>query len=182
MHDESPKRLLLHACCGVCSAYVPDMLRREFDVAIYYDNPNIAPREEFERRAEAARTMANLYGIPFILVPQEPDGWYREVQGHEGDRENGERCRRCIAHRLASTFRYAKEHGFAVVATTISVSRRKDVKMVHAVGRELGKDYGMAFLDRDWRKGGGESESQNRAKAAGIYRQTYCGCVYSKTR
>jgi epoxyqueuosine reductase len=182
MDSPAPRsKLLLHACCGVCSAYVPDILRREYDVTIYYDNPNIAPREEFDRRADAARTMAEKYGLPFILVPQEPVEWYRAVRGHAKDRENRERCRKCIAHRLASAFAYAKRHHFDIVATTISVSRRKDIHQVHAVGRELSEIYGTPFLDRDWRKGGGEDESQRRAVAAGIYRQEYCGCVFSKS-
>jgi len=172
-------KLLLHACCGVCSSYVPDLLQREFTVTIYYDNPNIAPSDEFDRRAEAARTMAEKYGLPFILVPQEPVAWYRAVRGHAGDRENGERCRKCIAHRMASAFDYAKRNGFDAVATTVSVSRRKKIGMVHDIGRRLSTIYGIAYLDRDWRKGGGEQESQRRAREAGIYRQEYCGCVYS---
>jgi hypothetical protein len=175
-------KLLLHACCGVCSAYVPEILRDEYDVTVYYDNPNIFPQEEFERRAEAARIMARKYGIPFVLVPQQPREWYRTVRGHAKDRENGERCRKCITHRLDAAFRYAKNHGFDIVATTVSVSRRKNIEQVHVAGRSLSEIYEIPFLDRDWRKGGGEDESQRRAKAAGIYRQDYCGCVYSLVR
>ncbi len=179
--DRSPSRpkLLLHACCGVCSAYVPEILRDEYDVTIYYDNPNIFPQEEFDRRAEAARVMAEKYGLPFILVPQGTIDWYRAVRGHAKARENGERCRKCITHRLDAAFRYAKTHHFDIVATTVSVSRRKNIEQVHAAGRALASVHGIPFLDRDWRKGGGERESQRRAKEAGIYRQEYCGCVYS---
>jgi epoxyqueuosine reductase len=173
-------KLLLHACCGVCSAYVPDLLRREYDVTMYYDNPNISPSEEFDRRAEAARAMAKAYGIPFILVPQEPVSWYRSVRGHAKDRENGERCRKCIVHRMDSAFRYAKANGFEIVATTLGVSRRKKVEMVNDAGRRLSEIHGIPYLDRDFRKSGGEEESQRRARESGIYRQTYCGCVYSK--
>lgn len=175
-------KLLLHACCGVCSAYVPELLIPDYDVTIYFENSNIYPSDEFRRRADAAREMAGRYKIPFIEVTQDEVSWYRAVQGRAQDRENGERCATCMAFRLDRAFAYAKENGFDIVACTLGVSRRKKIDMVHAVGRTLSEKYDIPFLDRDWKKGGGEDESQRRAKEAGIYRQEYCGCVYSKVR
>ncbi len=178
-----PKRrpkLLLHACCGVCSAYMPELLIPDYDVTIYFENSNIYPSDEFRKRADAARAMAKQHGIPFIEVSQDEPAWYRAVQGHAQDRENGDRCAKCMAFRLDRAFAYAEEHGFDIVACTLGVSRRKKIEMVHEVGRTLSEKYGIPFLDRDWKKGGGEDESQRRAKEAGIYRQEYCGCVYSK--
>jgi hypothetical protein len=179
-HPAHRPKLLLHACCGVCSAYVPELLIPDYDVTIYFENSNIYPSDEFRKRADAAREMAKQHGIPFIEVSQDEPSWYRAVQGHAQDRENGERCAKCMAFRLDHAFAYAKEHGFDVVACTLGVSRRKKIDMVHAVGKTLSEKYGIPFLDRDWKKGGGEDESQRRAKEAGIYRQEYCGCVYSR--
>ncbi|MCW1892210.1 MAG: epoxyqueuosine reductase QueH [Candidatus Uhrbacteria bacterium] len=182
MSEQHKPKLLLHACCGVCSAYVPELLIPDYDVTIYYENSNIYPSEEFRRRADATREMAKRYGIPFIEISQDEPSWYRSVQGHSQERENGERCQKCMAFRLDHAFAYAKEHGFSVVACTLGVSRRKKIDMVHGIGRALSEKYGISFLERDWKKGGGEDESQRRAKEAGIYRQEYCGCVYSKVR
>lgn len=174
-------RLLLHACCGVCSAYVPELLIPDYDVTIHYENSNIYPPEEFKRRADAAREMAKRYNIAFIEVKQDEPSWYRAVQGHSQDKENGPRCEKCMRFRLDRAFAYAKENEFDIVACTLGVSRRKNINMVNGVGRVMSEKYGIPFLDRDWKKGGGEIESQRRAKESGIYRQEYCGCVYSKT-
>ncbi|MFA5129875.1 MAG: epoxyqueuosine reductase QueH [Patescibacteria group bacterium] len=172
-------RLLLHVCCGVCSAYIPELLAPDFDVTMYYDNPNIYPAEEFRKRADAAKEMAKRYGMAFVEVPQNVESWNLAVVGHATDRENGERCRLCMVHRLDSAFAYAKEHQFDAVACTLGVSRRKHIDMVNAIGKQLSDAYGIPFLDRDWRKNGGEDESQRRAREYGIYRQEYCGCIYS---
>jgi hypothetical protein len=172
-------RLLLHACCGVCSAYVPELLLPEFDVTAYYENSNLYPSAEFARRRDAAKTMAERYGLPFLEAPYDPAEWTRSVAGMAREPENGKRCAACIRFRLDRTFAHAKENGFAWVATTLSVSRRKRTDMINAVGADLAQRHGLSFLGRDWKKGNGETISQERAKAAGIYRQTYCGCVYS---
>ncbi|MFA6429387.1 MAG: epoxyqueuosine reductase QueH [Patescibacteria group bacterium] len=172
-------RLLLHVCCGVCSAYIPELLLPEFDVTVYFENSNIYPSEEFDRRCEAAQTMAKTFDVPFIEAERRPVEWYRAVAGHAQDPERGARCGLCIKFRLQKTFAFAKEQGFDWVATTLSVSRRKNVATINALGEELSRTYDVAFLGRDWKKGNGEVLSQNRAREAGIYRQDYCGCVYS---
>ncbi|MFH1078100.1 MAG: epoxyqueuosine reductase QueH [Patescibacteria group bacterium] len=172
-------RLLLHACCGVCSSYVPELLLPEFDVTVYYENSNLYPSAEFDRRRDAAKTMAERYGLAFIEAPYDPVAWTRSVAGMAQEPENGKRCTSCIRFRLDRTFAFAKGHGFAWVATTLSVSRRKRTDMINAVGANLAQQHGLSFLGRDWKKGNGEIISQERAKTAGIYRQSYCGCVYS---
>jgi predicted adenine nucleotide alpha hydrolase (AANH) superfamily ATPase len=177
-HELRPK-LLLHACCGVCSSYVPEVLIPEYDVTLYFENSNIWPSDEFRRRAHAARVMAGRYGAGFVVPDQDKEAWFRAVRGHASDPENGERCRLCIAFRLEKTFAYAKERGFDAVATTLGVSRTKRIEMISEIGNRLSNAFGIPFLDRDWKKKGGEGESQSRSKNAGIYRQVYCGCVYS---
>ena len=176
----TPKpRLLLHVCCGVCSAYIPEILTPDYDVTMYYENSNIYPAEEFRRRADAARTISEKYGASFIEVSQQQDEWNLAVAGHAQDPENGKRCELCMSYRLDQAFQYAKNHQFDIVACTLGVSRRKQIEMVNTIGRILSEKYQIPFMDRDWKKNGGEVESQRRAKESGIYRQDYCGCVYS---
>lgn len=172
-------RLLLHACCGVCSAYVPELLIPDFDVTVYYENSNIYPQEEYFRRLDAAKTMAAKYGLEFIEPAYAPEDWERTVRGREQDGENGPRCRLCINFRLDRTFAFARDNGFGWIATTLSVSRRKNSQMINEIGALLADRYGINFLGKDWKKQNGENLSQERAKAANIYRQTYCGCRYS---
>jgi hypothetical protein len=172
-------RLLLHVCCGVCSAYVPELLLPNFDVTAYYDNSNIYPSEEFYRRQEAAKIMADTFHLSFIEASYQPDDWLTGTKGLEDAPENGKRCVYCIKYRLAKTFKYANQNDFAWVATTLSVSRRKNIQMVNMIGKDLAEETGLSFLGEDWKKNGGETESQQRAKQAGIYRQNYCGCKFS---
>ncbi|MFZ6014798.1 MAG: epoxyqueuosine reductase QueH [Patescibacteria group bacterium] len=174
------QKLLLHACCGVCSAYVPERLMPDFDVTVYYENSNIYPSDEFHRRQEAARIMAQGFGLPFIEPDYNPKDWFKAVRGLRAEPERGKRCDACFLHRLDKTFAYAKTHGFTAVATTLSVSRRKNVDQINAIGYALADQYGIEFIGKDWKKGNGENISQQRARDAGIYRQNYCGCVYSK--
>lgn len=180
--DSKKPKLLLHVCCGVCSAYIPEILTPDYDVTMYYENSNIYPADEFKRRADAARSIAQTYGAVFIEAPQDQDAWNLAVAGHAQDPENGERCGLCMGFRLDRAFAYAKAHDFDVVACTLGVSRRKNIEMVNSIGKNLSERYEIPFMDRDWKKGGGEVESQRRAKEAGIYRQDYCGCVYSRKK
>lgn len=174
------KKLLLHACCGVCSAYVPERLMPDFDVSIYYENSNIYPSDEFYRRQEAAKFMADSFKLPFIEAPYKPEEWFKDVRGLKDEPERGKRCDACFYHRLDKTFQYAKDQGFSAAATTLSVSRRKNVDQINQIGYALSEKYGIEFAGKDWKKENGENISQQRARDAGIYRQDYCGCIYSR--
>lgn len=172
-------KLLLHVCCGVCSSYVPERLLPDFDVTVYFENSNLYPTAEFFKRREAAMIMADKFGIDFISAPHDSPAWFRSVRGHAKDPERGPRCAKCIGFRLDRTFEYARQNNFEWIATTLSVSRRKNIDMINILGKNLANEYGLNFLGKDWKKENGELVSQQRAKAAGIYRQDYCGCVYS---
>jgi len=158
---------------------VPELLVPDYDVTVYYENSNLYPTEEFFRRRDAARTMADRNGLDFIEAPYSPRDWYSNVRGHNREPEGGKRCSLCIAFRLDRTFVFAKTGGWDWVATTLSVSRRKNADVINSIGAELARGHGLNFLGRDWKRANGENLSQERAKAAGIYRQDYCGCVYS---
>jgi len=123
--------------------------------------------------------MAERYNLVFIEAPHDQDSWDDAVRGHEADKENETRCKKCIAFRMDRTFAYAKANGFDWVATTLSVSRRKVTSHINEIGASLAEKHRLSFLGRDWKKANGENISQERAKTAGIYRQTYCGCRYS---
>lgn len=172
-------RLLLHACCGVCSSYVPERLMPEFDVTLYFENSNLYPEREFYRRQEAAQFMARRFSLPFIMADYRPGAWFKHVRGLSREPERGARCEKCVAFRLDKTMEFAKQNGFDWVATTLSVSRRKNTDQINRLGSQLAEQYGINFLGRDWKKDNGEVISQARAKQANIYRQNYCGCVYS---
>ncbi len=173
-------KILLHACCGVCSALVPEKLMLDFEVSIYYENSNIYPSKEFYLRQQATRVMADSFKLPFIEAPYNPIEWYKTIRGLRDEPERGKRCNKCIFYRLDKTFKFAKSNNFNYVATTLSVSRRKDVNQINQIGQVLAEKYKIEFIGKDWKKQEGEKISQQRAKEAGIYIQNYCGCVYSK--
>lgn len=178
--NNMPKpKMLLHVCCGVCSAYVPEKLLPDYEVTVYFENSNLYPKTEFIKRMEAAQIMAQKFDLPFITADYEPAKWHAKVRGLSQEPERGARCAKCIAYRLDKTMNFAQKNNFTWVATTLSVSRRKNADDINALGLELARAYKINFLGKDWKKENGEKISQSRAQEAGIYRQNYCGCVYS---
>ncbi len=175
-------KLLLHVCCGVCSAYIPERLTSDFDVTFFFENSNLYPSAEFDRRCEAAHQIADFFKLPFLVAPYDSPAWFRAVRGFAQEPERGKRCDICMGFRLDRTFAYAVENGFDAVATTLSVSRRKNVDQINRLGHQLAEKYHLSFLGKDWKKENGEALSQRRARESGIYRQNYCGCVYSLSR
>jgi hypothetical protein len=161
---------------------VPELLLPEFEVTVYYENSNLYPKEEFFKRRDAAKVMADRFGLPFVEAPHDSFAWFQNVRGLAQEPEGGRRCASCIQFRLDRTFAFAKAHDFSYVATTLSVSRRKNTEQINAIGSLLSEKYSISFLGRDWKKQNGEMISQERAKTLGIYRQNYCGCVYSLVR
>ncbi len=174
-------KLLLHVCCGTCGSWVPRRLVHDYDLDLFYFNPNIHPKEEYVRRLESVREMARELDLVLIEVEYNPQGWFEAVRGHASDREGENRCSLCFSHRLGTTACYASEHGYDAFATTLTVGRRKSATKVNPIGFEAAQEYGIEFVDRDWKKGGGEDLSQLLAKEFDVYRQEYCGCVYSRT-
>lgn len=191
-------RLLLYVCCGTCGSWVPKRLSHEYDVTLFYFNPNIHPEEEYRRRLEGARLMAGELGLELIEGKYDPRSWFEfvlrtgptSVSLSSRDRltpvdptqepEGGARCQFCFEHRLRATAEHARDHGFDCFATTLTVGRRKKASIVNPIGERIASEVGIEFLDRDFKKAGGEDLSQIRAQELGVYRQEYCGCVYSK--
>lgn len=175
-------RLLLHSCCAPCSSYCLEYLSNYFEITVYYYNPNIED-EEFERRyLEQVRLVSELPVIhPVSVVKGEHDTgvYYRLVSGHENDPEGGERCRLCFELRLEEAAKYAKENGFDYFTTTLSISPLKDAQLLNTIGREMSERYGVPYLFSDFKKKNGYLRSIELSRQYSLYRQDYCGCVFS---
>lgn len=176
--------LLLHACCAPCSSYVLEYLSRYFSISILYYNPNIAPKEEYKkRRAELARLVSSMPLVhPVSLIPCEYDGgaFARIAKGYEDAPEGGERCERCFRLRLEEAARAAKRLGCDYFTTTLSISPLKNAGLLNAIGEEVGREIGVKHLPADFKKKNGYKRSIELSREYGLYRQDYCGCVYSK--
>lgn len=175
--------LLLHACCAPCSSAVLELLHQHFALTILYYNPNIAPPAEYHRReAELERFLrdAAYLDIPLVELPYRPEEFYEAVRGLEDEPERGARCTVCYRLRLEQAARYAAEHGFPWYTTTLSISPLKDPVRINALGQALGEQYGVRFLPSEFRKRDGYKRSLVLSAEYGLYRQDYCGCIFSK--
>ena len=173
-------KLLLHSCCGPCVINVIKKLAENYQVTVYYFNPNIHPRLEYlRRRDEVARHLAKI-GSQFIEGSYDTAKWFELTRGLEKEPERGKRCDVCFEFRLTETIKYAKENNFSFWATSLSISPHKNYQSISQIGQRLSKEYGLEFVDRDWKKQDGYKQACQLAKEEGFYRQNYCGCVYSK--
>jgi predicted adenine nucleotide alpha hydrolase (AANH) superfamily ATPase len=177
---EGAPTLLLHICCAPCSSTVVERLAAEYGVTAHFYNPNIHPREEYERRLQETKRWCETTGVPLVADAYDESRWHELVRGHEGDPERGERCWICYEMRLRRTGEYAREHGFEWFTTTLTLSPHKDAARVNEIGRRLGEELGVRWLEADFKKGGGYERSLELSREHGFYRQAYCGCVYSR--
>ncbi len=176
--------LLLHSCCAPCSSYVLEYLSSYFRITVFYYNPNISSQEEYSLRLqEQKRLIEQLpakYPISLIEGEYEPKKFYDLAKGLEKCPERGERCQKCYRLRLEETAKLAKETGADYFATTLTLSPLKDAKALNTIGEELGEEYGTRYLPSDFKKRGGYLRSIELSKEYDLYRQNFCGCVYSK--
>lgn len=172
-------KILLHICCAVCASSVIERLLCEgHKVTGYFYNPNIHPQDEYKKRLEAARKVAKEWNIDLVEGPYDRQRWFELVKGKEYASEGGERCRICFTMRLKKAFEhYLKEHKFDAFTTTLSVSPLKDAILVNSIGREIGGDE--RFICADFKKKDGFKRANELSKEWDLYRQHYCGCIYS---
>lgn len=181
-------RLLLHSCCAPCSSYCMEYLREYFRITVFYYNPNITEREEYLKRVKEEIRLIDAYNlqtserneIKFIEGDYEPDRFLEMAKGLENCAEGGERCFRCYEMRLRKTAELAEEMQFDYFTTTLTISPMKNAEKLNEIGERLGKEYGVHWLPSDFKKRGGYQRSIELSKEYGLYRQNYCGCVYSK--
>ena len=174
-------KLLLHSCCAPCAGEIMEaLLASNIDFAIYFYNPNIHPRQEYEIRKEENIKFAKQHNIPFIDADYDKDNWFARVKGLEWEPERGKRCTACFDMRFERTALYAHEHGFPVICTTLGISRWKDMDQINASGIKAAERYpDMTYWTYNWRKKGGSGRMYEIAKRENFYKQEYCGCVYS---
>lgn len=189
---ESAPTLFLHSCCAPCSSYVLEYLRRYFRITVFYYNPNITEEEEYRKRAAEQKRLIAAYnaelpegkrpGHPIQVVEgdYEPECFFQIAKGLEQCPEGGERCFACYELRLRETAKRAKAGGCDYFTTTLSISPLKNAAKLNEIGERLAEEYGVAWLPSDFKKKDGYKRSIELSREYGLYRQDYCGCVYSR--
>lgn len=175
--------LLLHSCCAPCSSYVLEYLSDYFKITVLYYNPNIYPPSEFDKRVLEQRhlieQMEVTYPVAFTMLPFESGEFYSAVKNYEALPEGGERCFRCYRLRLEQTAKIAKEQNFDYFTTTLSISPLKNAVWLNEIGEELASLYDVSYLTSDFKKKNGYQRSVALSSEYGLYRQEYCGCIFS---
>ena len=176
-------RLLLHSCCAPCSSYVLEYLSQYFAITVLYYNPNIFPEEEYRKRvAEQKRLIAELPAknpIAFMEGRYQPEEFFAVAKGLEDAPEGGDRCRKCFRLRLEETAKLAAEGGYDYFTTTLSISPLKNAQALNEIGQEAAEIYEVTHLPSDFKKRGGYQRSIELSREYELYRQNFCGCVYS---
>jgi predicted adenine nucleotide alpha hydrolase (AANH) superfamily ATPase len=178
--------LLLHSCCAPCSSYTLEYLSQYFSITVYYYNPNIYPEEEFHKRVEEEKRLISelptKHPVKMISGDYEPKAFYDIAKGLEDVAEGGERCFRCYRLRLEKTAQLARDMGFDYFTTTLSISPLKRSEKINEIGDDVAKSYGVKFLPSDFKKRGGFLRSIQLSKDYNLYRQNYCGCIFSQRK
>ena len=177
-------RLLLHSCCAPCGSYVLEYLSDYFEITVFYYNPNISPAEEYEKRAaeqqHLIRELPAKHPIHLVVGAYEPERFYAVSRSLEQVPDGGERCFRCFRLRLEEAAKMAAEGGFDYFATTLTISPLKNAQKLNEIGEELSELYKVEHLPSDFKKKNGYKRSVELSALYGLYRQNYCGCVFSK--
>ena len=176
--------LLLHSCCAPCSSYCLAVLSQYFKVTVFYYNPTIYPPEEYEMRVKEQQRFINEYPmtneVRFVEGPYDTEHFYNMAKGLEKVPEGGERCFKCYELRLRESAKYALDNGFDFFTTTLSISPLKNAQKLNEIGKQLEEEFGVKYLYSDFKKKEGYKKSTEISNEYGMYRQYYCGCVYSK--
>lgn len=179
-----PPRLLLHCCCAPCSSYVLEYLSEFFEITCFFYNPNISPQAEFDKRAmELERLISaqpHKYPVSLVVEKYNSEEFFAAVKGLEKIKEGGERCFKCYRLRLEAAAKYAKEYNFDYFCSTLSISPLKNAQKLNEIGEELSEMYKIPHLPNDFKKKGGYKRSVELSAEYDLYRQNYCGCVFSK--
>ncbi len=168
-------RLMLHCCCAPCASYVTEYLKEHFELYLLYYNPNIAPYEEHELRKEELKRMAEHFSVKFLALGWDNDIFEEKIKGLENEPEGGSRCDICFRLRLETTAKLAKEYNCEYFTTTLSISPLKNSKKLYEIGKSISENY----LPSDFKKKNGYKRSVEISNELGLYRQDYCGCIYS---
>lgn len=181
---QNRNKLLLHVCCAPCSSHVLEMLAETYDITVFFYNPNITEREEYKKRIAELRRFVQeapfAKNVDIVEGDYEPERFFEMAKGLESEPERGARCYKCYALRMKEAALYAKAHGFDLFTTTLSISPHKNAAWLNEIGEALSRELGVEYLYSDFKKKNGYARSIELSKEYNLYRQDYCGCVYSK--
>lgn len=186
--ETTGKTLFLHCCCAPCSSYVLEYLGNYFRITVFYYNPNITDEEEYHKRVEEQKRLIRdfnkehkcKYPVEFKEGTYDPESFLAAVKGHEEDPEGGDRCKICFALRLDEAARLAGQGGYDYFTTSLTISPLKNAEALNTIGAACGIKYDVSFLPSDFKKKNGYKRSIELSKEYDLYRQNYCGCVFSK--
>lgn len=181
MSEPNQNKILLHACCGICSGQ-PILHLRElgFEPIVFFFNPNIQPFDEYEKRLEAQKQICSHFNCELIEADYDAETFEKIVSGLEGEPEGGSRCQKCFELRLDTTAQKLLELKLGTFTTSIVISPHKNYKLISDMGKNIAQRYGIEYLDIDFKKKDGFLKSNKIAKELYLYRQNYCGCRFSK--
>ena len=172
--------LLLHICCAGCGAYVSQLLQKDYEVVLFFYNPNIFPESEYELRKKEVNNLARQFCLKVIIPDYNHNEWLQKIKGLENKPEKGERCLICYKDRLEKVAQMASLKGFDSFTSTLTVSPHKLAREILEIGSELAVKYEIEFLAQDFKKQDGFKKATNLSRELGLYRQDYCGCEFSK--
>jgi predicted adenine nucleotide alpha hydrolase (AANH) superfamily ATPase len=181
MPPEGEKKVLMHSCCAPCSGELMElMLENNIDLTIFFYNPNIHPKKEYEIRKNENIRFAEKLNIPFVDADYDVQNWFYKAKGMEHEPERGVRCTMCFDMRFVRTAEYAAANGFKVITSSLGISRWKNMDQINASGDFAASQFpGVVYWDYNWRKQGGGARMYTIAKRESFYKQQYCGCIYS---
>lgn len=178
--DSSDKKILLHACCAICSAYPISLLQSlGYEITVYFYNPNIYPQEEYEKRLEAEIQLCKHFGCEIVVGDYEPEIYYEYIKGLEHEPEKGARCDKCFELRLHKAAQKAYELGIKEFTTSMVVSPHKNYEKLTTLGEIIAAQYDLSYLKINFRKNDGFLKTNIISKSLNLYRQNYCGCRFA---
>ena len=179
--NTNSSKILLHACCAICSGYPIEYLQNMgYSVVVYFYNPNIYPLEEYQRRLEAEKQLCEHFGVELIVGDYEPKKYYEYVQGLENEPEKGARCDKCFELRLDKTAQLAKELNIEEFTTSMVISPHKNFENLTLIGNNIADKYNLKYLSVNFRKQDGFLKTNKISKELNLYRQNYCGCKFAQ--
>lgn len=178
---KAQNKILLHACCAICSGYPITLLKdMGYSVVVYFYNPNIYPKSEYQKRLEAQRTLCKSLNCELIEGEYNPDVFYAAAKGLENEPEKGKRCDKCFELRLSKTAELAKKLDIEEFTTSIVISPHKNFQKLTQIGEKIASEFGLTYKAVDFKKQDGFLKTNKISKELELYRQNYCGCEFSK--
>ena len=175
------QKLLLHICCAPDATIPwPELIAEGYAVTGYFYGSNIHPEEEYLKRLEALNCLREVVKAPVILPEYNPSEWFEKCEEFAAEPEGGKRCAECFRAQFEAGAKYAAENGFDAISTTLTISPHKNVELINKIGTEIAEKHKLLWLERIWRKNNGFKRSVEASRELGIYRQNYCGCIFSR--